>query len=76
MNKEKPEKRLSSYAKYSGLAIQMIAIIFIGVYIGTILDEKFPNEKDFYTLGCTLSSVVLSTIYVIRRIITISKDNK
>jgi hypothetical protein len=52
--------KLNSYARFSGIAIQMFVIIGLGTFIGVSL---------------TLGSVVMSIIYVIRRIIVASKDN-
>ncbi|MBT8245488.1 MAG: AtpZ/AtpI family protein [Winogradskyella sp.] len=81
MEKKHPEKqikeqkeRLNSYARFSGIAIQMIAIIAVGTYIGVKLDEKHPNKHNLYTLGFTLGSVIASIVYVIRRIIVVSKE--
>jgi hypothetical protein len=54
----------------------MIAIIAAGTFIGIKLDEKFPNKHDLYTLILTLSSVIISIVYVIRRIIASSKDTE
>ena len=73
----KPHKgqsdKLNNYAYYSGLVIQMIAIIGVATFIGIKLDENYPNEKNLYTLGLTLTGVVLSIVYVIKRIIANSK---
>ena len=66
--------QLNSYARFSGIAIQMIAIIAAGTFIGIKLDEKYPNKNNLYTLGFTLGSVIASIIYVIRRIIAASKE--
>ena len=74
--KSQSNKPLNTYSKFSGIAIQMIAIIVIGTFIGIKLDEKYPNEHDLYTLSFTLSSVIISIVYVIRRIIASSKDNQ
>lgn len=81
MEIQQPEKttkeqkeRLNSYARFSGIAIQMVAIIAAGTFIGIKLDEKFPNKKNLYTLGFTLGSVIASIVYVIRRIIASSKN--
>ena len=68
-------KQLNSYARFSGIAIQMLAIIIAGTFIGVKLDEKFPNEHDLYTLSFSLSSVIIAIIYVIRRIIAASKKD-
>ena len=72
---KKPKEQLNTYARFSGIAIQMIAIIGVGTYIGVKLDENYPNENDLYTLCFTLGSVIVSIVYVIRRIIAASKDN-
>lgn len=73
----KPHKcqndKLNNYAYYSGLVIQMMAIIGVVTFIGIKLDEKYPNEKNLYTLGLTLTGVVVSIVYVIKRIIANSK---
>jgi len=54
----------------------MFAIIAAGTFIGYKLDEKYPNEHNLYTLAGSLSSVIISIIYIIRRIIAISKEDK
>jgi hypothetical protein len=53
----------------------MFAIIAVGTFIGVKLDEKFPNKNNLYTLILSLGSVIMSIVYVIRRIIAGSKDN-
>ena len=67
--------KLNSYAQFSGIAIQMFAIIGVGTFIGVKLDEKYPNKHNLYTLILSLTSVIMSIVYVIRRIIAGSKDN-
>ena len=72
---KKRKKQLNTYARFSGIAVQMIAIIAIGTYVGVKLDEKYPNAHNLYTLGFTLGSVIVSLVYVIRRIIATSKED-
>jgi len=72
---QKPKEPLNTYAHFSGLVIQMIAIIAIGTFVGVKLDEKFPNEHNLYTLGFSLTSVIMAIIYTIRRIIAASKKD-
>ena len=67
--------KLNSYARFSGIVIQMFAIIGIGTYSGVKLDENYPNKHNLYTLILSLLSVILSIVFVIRRIIAASKDN-
>lgn len=78
-SKRKPLKdqkdKLNSYARFSGIAIQMFAIIGVGTFIGVKLDETYPNKNNLYTLIVSLASVIMSIVYVIRRIIASSEDN-
>ena len=70
---KKPKEQLNSYARFSGIAIQMVAIIAVGTFAGVKLDERHSNKHNLYTLFFTLGSVIASIIYVIRRIIASSK---
>lgn len=68
--------KLNSYARFSGIAIQMFAIIAVGTFVGVKLDERYPNEHNIYTLVLSLLSVIMSIVYVIRRIIASSKKDQ
>ncbi|MEH6536915.1 MAG: AtpZ/AtpI family protein [Psychroserpens sp.] len=72
---QKKDKPFNTYTRLSGIVVQMVAIIGFGTFIGYRLDEKYPNEHNLYTLAGSLSSVILSIIYIIRRIIAASKDD-
>ncbi|WP_439152097.1 AtpZ/AtpI family protein [Winogradskyella sp.] len=74
-NPKEQKDKLNSYARFSSIAIQMFAIIGIGTYLGVKLDEYYPNKHNLYTLVLSLLSVILSIVFVIRRIIAASKDN-
>jgi hypothetical protein len=54
----------------------MIIIIGIGAFAGVKLDEKFPNNHNLFTLVLSLTSVIVSMLFVIRQIIAASKDDK
>lgn len=76
MNPQKsPKKRgtLKGYARFSGIAFQMIAIIGAGTYLGVFLDNKFPNKHNIYTVICSLFAVLISLYFVVRQIIKIGK---
>jgi len=64
---------LKQLALLSGIGIQMVAIIAVGTFIGVNLDEAYPNQNNLFTLILTLTSVVISIYYVIRRVISASK---
>ena len=60
----------------SAIGVQMAAIIAVGTFVGVKLDEKYPNDTNLFTLILTLLSVILSISFVIRRVISVSKDDK
>ncbi len=71
----KPNKPLNSYARYSGIVIQMFVIIAVGTYVGVKLDEYYPNDYKAFSISLSLFAVILSIIFVIRRIIAASKED-
>lgn len=73
---QKPREQLNAYARYSSIAIQMFAIIGIGSFAGVKLDEYFSNINNVLTIILSLLSVIIAIIFVIRQIISASKDNK
>ncbi len=74
MNNQKQKKQLLKYARFSGIAFQMLAIIGIGSYAGVKLDQRIPNKYNLYTVFLSLFAVLLAIFVVIRRIISSSKD--
>lgn len=59
-DKEKLTKGLRSYAKYSGIAFQMAAIIFLGTLGGYKLNSFFNFELPILTVILSLLSVILA----------------
>jgi hypothetical protein len=78
-NEEKPEiqqeegladekKALTGYAKYTGVAFQMMAIIGASAFIGYKLDQYYEHETQWVTaLACVLG-VCLSIYQTIRQL--------
>ncbi len=64
-----PKKQLNGYAKYSGMAVQMAAIIVGGVLGGIQLDKWLKFKFPIFTLVLTLLSVFLAIYYFIKDII-------
>jgi len=75
-SKKYPKKPLNNYARLSGLAIQMFAIIGIGTFLGVKLDEKYPNNHKLFSVSFSLTSVIIAIFIVIRRIIAASKEDE
>ncbi|MCO4293509.1 AtpZ/AtpI family protein [Solitalea sp. MAHUQ-68] len=71
MEKPTDEKRralLRSYARYSGMGFQMIAIIGAFAFGGVKLDEYVKGEHPWFTiLGCLLG-IALSFYFIIKQL--------
>jgi F0F1-type ATP synthase assembly protein I len=61
-----PKKQPNPWIKYSGLAIQMGAIIAVGTWGGVELDKKFQYKFPLFTVILTLLSVFAAIYYTIR----------
>lgn len=72
MKEEKDEKkqksRLKSWAVFSGIAFQMGATIFICAWIGKKLDERYPSNKNWFTIGFVLFGMVASIYVVLKQL--------
>jgi F0F1-type ATP synthase assembly protein I len=60
---------LNSYAKYSGIAVQMIVIILAGVFLGTKMDKWLHTNDSIFTAIFSVLGVVLATYSVIKDLI-------
>ncbi len=56
----------SALAKYSGIAVQMFAIIGLSTWAGIWLDGHFQTKTPWYTIGLTLTGIFLALFQVIR----------
>ena len=66
MKTDQKKKQFNSYARYSGMAFQMLGIILTGAFAGFFLD-KWLHTRPVLVIILTLSSVVFS-------IYTVTKD--
>jgi F0F1-type ATP synthase assembly protein I len=63
--KADPGKNLKDYARYSGLAFQMLFIILAGVWGGLKLDD-WLHLKPLFTIVLTIISVVMAIYFAIK----------
>ncbi|MEI7499299.1 MAG: AtpZ/AtpI family protein [Bacteroidota bacterium] len=61
--KASPRNNLYDYARYSGMAIQMLVIILLGVFAGFKLDQ-WLHTKPVLTVILSIVSVSLSIYFV------------
>ena len=63
MGLDQKKQQLSAYARYSSIAIQMLTIIFLGVFGGYKIDY-WLQTKPVFTVILSITSVVLAIYYV------------
>ena len=56
----------SALARFSGIAVQMVAIIGLSAWAGVWLDGHFHPKTPWFTIGLTLAGVTLAMVQVIR----------
>lgn len=66
-NKKKNSKSgLANFAKYSGIAFEMIAIILLSVWGGNKLDAKFNNGNDLYMIILSILGVGAALYFALK----------
>ncbi|RZK17037.1 MAG: AtpZ/AtpI family protein [Hymenobacter sp.] len=58
--------RLRAFAKYSGIAFQMLATIGLSAWAGTWLDGHYHTKTPWFTIGLMLAGVLVALYQVIR----------
>lgn len=66
--KEEKKSQLKNWAVFSGIAFQMGATIFLCAWIGKKLDERYPSEKNWFTMGFVLFGLVVSVYVVLKQL--------
>lgn len=69
-NPDKTTNPLRQYARYTGLAFQLLAAIFLGIWIGMKLDEWFGFKFPLFTLMLSMAALIGSLIYLIKSLNT------
>jgi F0F1-type ATP synthase assembly protein I len=65
MNSDLKKRQLNAYARYSGMGLQMLVIILVGVFGGYKLDA-WLHTKPFLIIILSIISVVIA-IYSVTR---------
>jgi F0F1-type ATP synthase assembly protein I len=62
------KKPLTNYAKYTGVAFQMMAIIGVSAFIGYKIDQYYNHETQWVTALTCVLGVCLSIYQTIRQL--------
>jgi len=74
--KKNKANQLKTFAKFSGIGLQIGLTIYMGNLLGTWLDEKYPNPDEWYTKGVTLAAVFLATYSIIKQVTRMTSGDK
>jgi F0F1-type ATP synthase assembly protein I len=69
------EKKVSSFARFSSLGIQMGVIIAFFTWLGTFLDDYYKLNTPWWTISLSLFGVMASLYLVIKEVIRMGKNN-
>ena len=72
---QEPKRNFSKFARLSGIGVQMGATIFLGAYLGRYLDQKYPMDKKWFTIGLTLLAVGVSLYNVLRQVNKMNEES-
>ena len=77
---DKEQRKRGRLLQLSGIGIQMAGTIFLGAYLGRWLDEKYPSDKKWFTIGLTILAVILSMYSILKKVNELNRqdveDNK
>ena len=63
MSNSNPKKSLAKYAQLTGIAFQMMAVIFVFVWLGQWGDEHYGFEKKYLTPGVDIYNALGQAYY-------------
>lgn len=66
MTQPKKKNNLNNYARYSSLAIELVAIILVGTFLGIKLDEWIALSFPLFTVLLSFGSVILALYALLR----------
>lgn len=70
-----PQKGYNQYLRFSGLALQMGAVIGLFTWAGIEIDKQSSGEFPLWTTILSLIGVAAAIYLVIREVLKMSKDD-
>jgi uncharacterized membrane protein YfcA len=69
-------KNGNKFLVLTSVGIQMMVTIFLGAYFGKMLDEKYPADKKWFTMGLTILAVFISLYLVVQQLKSLNRDDE
>jgi len=76
MNQKKKKKQPNKWLQLISIPVQMGVVIFLFAYLGTFLDENYPNKNINYKTPMLLIGVFLALYNVNRQVNQINKNDE
>lgn len=76
MNQNKKKKQPNKWLQLINIPVQMGVVIFLFAYLGTFLDENYPNKNLNYKTPMLLIGVILALYNVNRQVNQINKNDE
>ena len=73
---KKKKKSWDSYARYSSIGFQMLAIILLGVFGGLKLDQWLHLKVHVFTIIFSILFVILSIYYAVKDLLKMGPKDK
>ena len=77
---DKEQRKRGRLLQLSGIGIQMAGTIFLVAFLGRWIDEKYPSDKKWFTIGLTILAVILSMYSILKKVNELNRqddeDNK
>jgi ATP synthase protein I len=68
--KKQPDNRKSnSFIRYSGMGLQMGAIMLLGAWAGIQIDKHYGIKNNIFTASLTILAVIIAVYFTIRDLI-------
>lgn len=71
----KDMKKPPRFIALTGIAFQMGLTIYLGSALGKYLDQKYPLDKNWFTIVLTLVAVVISFYNLLRQVNKLNDRN-
>ena len=70
---ERTPRQVNQYLKYSGMAMQLFAMVAVAAWLGTYLDKRFETPKPYITI---LLILLFTGVFFYRLINDLNKSDE
>lgn len=67
-NNPKKKKPLNKYIRFTGIAFQLGIIMYLAAYFGKMLDARYGNDKNLFTLALSLLGLIAAIYLIVKQL--------